>query len=371
MGLSTDVIIVGGGLSGLALADHLQRAGVDYQLFEARAKLGGRIKIGTVEDGNRQGAFDLGPAWFWPGQPRMRALIDRLGLTVFDQYATGTLSFEDERGQVFRERGYASMEGSYRIAGGLSRVIDGLAGGLDSERLHLDAPIGAVRDAGRVEALDRNGAMIVRGTRMVLALPPRVAETLGFDPMLPDRASQALRAIPTWMAGQAKIVAVYKTPFWRDAGLSGDAMSRFGPMVEIHDATDPTSDLGALFGFVGVPARAREGKRAALKEAALDQLTRLFGLEARTPLSLQVQDWAFEPETATEDDLAPPAGHPAYGLPHAVRDLWDSRLLFGSTETAPQFGGYLEGALEAAELMVDQITGGLSGLAAGRISAGT
>ena len=32
-----------------------------------------------------------------------------------------------------------------------------------------------------------------------------------------------------------------------------------------------------------------------------------------------------------------------------MRDLWDNRLMFAGTEVAAQFGGYLEGALEAAE----------------------
>jgi monoamine oxidase len=29
--------------------------------------------------------------------------------------------------------------------------------------------------------------------------------------------------------------------------------------------------------------------------------------------------------------------------------LWDNALVFGGTEVAPTFGGFLEGALEAAE----------------------
>lgn len=38
-----DVLIVGGGVAGLAGALHCQRAGVDYQLIEARGRLGGRV----------------------------------------------------------------------------------------------------------------------------------------------------------------------------------------------------------------------------------------------------------------------------------------------------------------------------------------
>ncbi|CDJ36159.1 uncharacterized protein EMH_0038020 [Eimeria mitis] len=38
-----DVLIVGGGVAGLAGALHCQRAGVDYQVIEARGRLGGRV----------------------------------------------------------------------------------------------------------------------------------------------------------------------------------------------------------------------------------------------------------------------------------------------------------------------------------------
>ncbi len=60
-------------------------------------------------------------------------------------------------------------------------------------------------------------------------------------------------------------------PFWREKGLSGDAMSRYGPLVEVHDATDPKTGLGALFGFVGVPATGRLGQDETIKTAAIEQ----------------------------------------------------------------------------------------------------
>lgn len=41
--------------------------------------------------------------------------------------------------------------------------------------------------------------------------------------------------------------------------------------------------------------------------------------------------------------------HPNYGLPCVLSGLSDEALVFGGTEVAPTFGGFLEGALEAAE----------------------
>ena len=41
--------------------------------------------------------------------------------------------------------------------------------------------------------------------------------------------------------------------------------------------------------------------------------------------------------------------HPNYGLPCVLSGLSDEALVFGGTEVAPTFGGFLEGALEATE----------------------
>jgi monoamine oxidase len=162
------------------------------------------------------------------------------------------------------------------------------------------------------------------------------------------------------MAGQAKIVAVYDQPYWRMAGLSGDAMSQYGPMAEIHDASPARGGPYGLFGFVGVPANIRKQYREDLLAAAREQLVRLFGPELANPVSLTLQDWAHELLTATRLDHVQAGRHPSYGMPLALNGLWDGRLQFGSTEMAPMFGGYLEGALEAAEFLANPGTGNLA-----------
>ena len=133
-------LIIGGGLSGLALADMLQTAGQDYILAEARNRFGGRI----MTEHYGAGYFDLGPAWFWPGQPRIAALINRLGLEKFDQFADGILTYEDERGTVERGRGFASMQGSSRLKGGLAALTQTLADRLPDARKRLNAQVVAL-----------------------------------------------------------------------------------------------------------------------------------------------------------------------------------------------------------------------------------
>ncbi|MEL6316929.1 MAG: FAD-dependent oxidoreductase, partial [Pseudomonadota bacterium] len=95
---------------------------------------------------------------------------------------------------------------------------------------------------------------------------------------------------------------------------------------------------------------ARRGARAALLDAARAQLGRVFGPEAAAPRDLLLMDWADEPlTTAAGDAAAPVTAHPAYGPPPKLGAPWDGRLHLAGAEHAAQFGGLLEGALEAAD----------------------
>jgi len=349
--LDTDVLIVGGGLSGLALAHALQQAGRDYLLIDARDRFGGRV---TSRAGDAPAAtahrYDLGPAWFWPGHDRVARLVDTFGLQAFEQYSIGNLVFQDERGAVRRDLAFATMAGALRLADGIASLTDALAATLPDGRTRLRHTVRSVArtDAGVEVTVDgMNGAL--RAGRVVCAVPPRiVADTVAFEPALTPSQLREMRAIPTWMAGHAKLVAVYDRPFWREAGLSGDGVSQRGPLAEIHDASPPDGSQGALFGFVGVPAAKRIEPGFDLESLAVAQLAAMFGPDAGTPRAVLIKDWAKDPLTATPADFTDAAGHPPYGLSGALRELWNDRLALASTETAPQFGGFLEGALEAA-----------------------
>jgi monoamine oxidase len=160
---------------------------------------------------------------------------------------------------------------------------------------------------------------------------------------------QALRDVPTWMAGHAKIVAIYDRPHWRDAGFSGDAISQKGPLAELHDASSGPDGPYAIFGFVGLPAAIRQGHRTEILDRARAQLSGLFGEEMSNPVEIHMEDWSQNPLTATQADAVAPQHHPAYGMPSALRGLFNDRVIFASSEMGRQFGGFLEGALEAAE----------------------
>jgi monoamine oxidase len=339
-----NTLIIGGGLSGLALADALNTKGDKFTLVEARDRLGGRIK--SLDHAGAQ--FDLGPAWFWEGQPRIAALISRFGLNAFAQHTEGFTLFEDAKGQVHTLRGVNPMYGSMRIEGGMAALTHALTRGLPASSVHLETAISAL-------ALDDNGVVATSADgvrfaadRVVCALPPRLAAQIKCTPALPEGAVAAMQGVPTWMAGQAKVIAVYDTPFWREQGMSGYVTSRRGPMHEIHDASPLRGGPYALFGFIGIPPKARRD-RDALDAHLRAQLGRVFGPRGADPAQLIVKDWATAPYTAARLDAQPMYAHPAYGMPAAVTALQKKKLYFCGSEVASEFGGYLEGALSAAD----------------------
>ena len=195
----------------------------------------------------------------------------------------------------------------------------------------------------------------MQANKVVLAIPPRVvAERIDFEPLLPKQVMQELRATPTWMAGHAKLFVHYQRPFWRDIGLSGDGISRRGPLMEIHDASPVEPGPGALFGFVGLPVGSPGREPDRLVEDAIRQLEQMFGPAAADPLDVIVKDWAEDIDTATPADNAS-GHHPQYGISPAIAALAEQGLWFASTEMASQFGGFVEGALEASQATLQQL----------------
>ena len=358
---SRDIVIIGGGLAGLHTAWRLQQEGLPWRLFEGRDRLGGRIESARDPSGQETG-IDLGPSWFWPHQARIQTLLQSLSLPAFEQYTHGAALFEQAPGQPpVRSQG-AGAALSYRVRGGTFALVSALAEALDSERLHTGQRLEqAVREGERwtLTLASRQGDQTLRADQLVLAVPPRLTRRFLSSAGLSAELDVALGRQQTWMSAQAKFVAAYTTPFWRQAGLAGEAFSRVGPQVEIHDASPEPADRGALFGFLGVPALQRRAlDEASLKHHCLNQLERLFGPEAAEPEFVVLRDWAQEPFTATETDLREAPAHAHFPADRFARELAELKLWLAGSEFALGEPGYLEGALEASSRVVDGLKAG-------------
>src|SRR5215467_11079827 len=81
-----DVLIVGGGLSGLYAARLLTAAGADVLVLEAQANVGGRTLTGHFRDGT---FVDDGGQWVSPGQDCIVNLAEELGVRLFPSWSEG------------------------------------------------------------------------------------------------------------------------------------------------------------------------------------------------------------------------------------------------------------------------------------------
>jgi len=81
-----DVIIVGGGFSGIAAARSLHRANKKFLLLEARERLGGRTYTRYFPDGKYA---DLGGQWIGPTQDRMYELANEHQVEWYETYNEG------------------------------------------------------------------------------------------------------------------------------------------------------------------------------------------------------------------------------------------------------------------------------------------
>lgn len=362
--MNEPIIIVGAGLSGLRAASMLISRGIACSVLEARGRIGGRIISSAAVDRPELGKFDLGPTWFWPQhEPVISNLVRELGLRAFEQHTEGAILFEQSQNAPIQRHVLpeGAVEESVRLIGGIGSLIDAVAATLPQGTVELNTSVTAINMDGEgtitLEAELADGKKkSIRAGAVILALPPRiVAQSIAFSPSLPAELMTSLIDKPTWMAGQAKAVAIFNRPFWREDGLSGQVMSWRGPLQEIHDASPPDTGYGALFGFFGLPVKMRHelGEEKVLK-LVVDQLTRLFGPSAEKPISLLYKDWSSDPDTAVDDDAKPLKTFPNYGRPTSA-GAWAKKIIFAGTETSSEHGGHLEGALRSAERAVFEV----------------
>jgi monoamine oxidase len=237
-----------------------------------------------------------------------------------------------------------------RLAGGTQQLSIRMAEEL-GDRVEFSAPVGAIRSEG-----DGVVAGEVRARRAIVAIPPALAGRITYDPPLPGSRDQLTQRMP--MGSVIKCMAVYEEPFWRDDGLSGQAVSLPGPTQVVFDNT-PANGSPGLIGFLeGREARELGAlSEAERRDAVLKGFQRLFGRRAGHPVEYVEKDWSTEPYSrGCYAGVLGPGAWTGYG--RALREPV-GRIHWAGTETATRWMGYMDGAIQsgkraAAEVMRDE-----------------
>lgn len=326
------IIIIGGGLSGLALAYFLKKNGIDTTILEASARFGGRIH--TVK-GALDTPLELGATWFSDVHVNLLELIEELGLTKYPQYSGGLSLFQTksfEPPQTFFVP--AADNPSYRIAGGTQMLIDILVQRLDNRHIYLNKKVKGIRQRESGLTVEVDDGELLNTDKVVVCIPPQLASAnIQFEPALPELIMKILPTVQTWMAGSIKFTLEYSEPFWRQEGYSGMLYSHAGIVMEMYDHTSFKEDQYGFTGFLNSAAAAYD--RDVRKEFVLRQLSELFGPKAAHPNTYFDKIWVDEFVIKGRPAILRPHqnnGHPVFSSAYM-----QGRLHFCGTETATEF----------------------------------
>jgi len=238
-----------------------------------------------------------------------------------------------------------------RFAQGMQGLSIGMAKAL-GDRVLLNQVVGSVRqDADGVRVLTDD--LEVRARYVIVALPPALAGRLRYAPPLTAARDLLTQRMP--MGTAIKMMLVYDTPFWREEGLSGMAVSDRDVPQLMYDNSPEDGSSGILLGFTeGIPARrwlleAPETRRAEAIRTAVD----CFGPKAANPSEFIELSWTEEEfSRGCYAGTMPPGAWISYGA--ALREPV-GRIHWAGTESATCWAGYVEGALQAGERAAAEI----------------
>ena len=439
-----DVVVVGGGLSGLYAARTLRAQGVEVKVVEARERVGGRTWSELVG----KGVFDVGGQWIGPGQRKVYTLAEELGLETFPTYVRGKKVLEVEgkvstyksavpsmsvlsliqmqgalsylertrkrippgaplnapnaeqldaetletwRQRFMKSKGILSvMDVAVRsifgvearelsalyflmylnAGGGLLRLGE-TQGGAQQDRFVKGAQSLSVGLAAQLQGdvmlgrpvsqivQDETGIKVVTDSEVVagrfaiVALPPALAARIRYEPMVSVGRDQLMQRHP--MGAAVKVLLTYDEAFWRDDGLSGEVLSADGPLSVVFDNTSHDGNQPALVGLVaGKHAQQWSAQPMTDRQRrVIGALIRYFGSSASAVRQYHERDWSLEPWTR-----GCPVGVMSPGvLTGCFQHLRkpEGRIHWAGTETATEWMGYMEGALQAGERAANEV----------------
>jgi len=281
-----DIVIIGAGLTGLALAYFLRDSNYNIQILEARWRLGGRIHTFThAMTKYALAPMEMGATWLGKKHTALTGLLDELELEIFEQRLGNTAVYEPistSPPQIVQLPD--NEQPSYRIKGGSIALIRRLAGEIkDYCPIHMEQPVIAIEEVGE-EMLVRTSTREIRCSKVVSTLPPYLLlNTVKFTSELPIELKNVMTQTHTWMGDSIKVGLHYWEPFWRSGNLSGTIFSNVGgtifsnvgPIPEMYDHADFEDKRFALKGFLnGVYHTVSKEERLGM---ILKQLRKYYG----------------------------------------------------------------------------------------------
>ncbi|XP_037095398.1 amine oxidase [flavin-containing] [Syngnathus acus] len=449
-GNTYDVVVVGGGISGLSAAKLLLESGLSPVVLEARDRVGGR----TFTARNKETKWvDLGGAYIGPTQNRILRLAKQYGVKTYKvneqeklaHYVEGKTyaykgffpltwnplihldfnnlfrTFDAMGKEIPREapwkaphaeewdhmsmqqliekicwtsatRRFAMLFVNVNVtsephevsalwflwyikqAGGTMRIFSTTNGGQErkflggsgqisecmarelGDRVKLQSPVYRIDQSGDMVLVETTDKQTYMAKYVIVATPPVLNLKMHFNPELPPLRNQLISRVP--MGSVIKCMVYYKENFWRKKGFCGSMVieEEGAPIGLTLDDTKPDGSVPAIMGFI----LARKCRRfcGLTKEERFKMICESFSKvlgteEALHAIHYEEKNWCEEEYSGgCYTAYFPPGILTQFG--RVLREPV-GRLYFAGTETATEWSGYMEGAVQAGERAAKEI----------------
>lgn len=288
--------------------------------------------------------FDAATNAIWGADPRDFSLL-------FAAWYIAAAGNSRNPGKFERLISTANGAQERRFVGGSQLISIKLAERL-GRRVVLESPVRAISRTRRGVAVESD-RLTVDAKRVIVTIPPAMTNQIAYDPPLPARRAQLIQRMPAGTLIKAE--ATYRRPFWRDHGLTGQAVSDTGPARTTFDNSPPDGKPGLIFGFIG-GEDARTWWHRPLEErraAVLDNFATYFGERARDPI-----DYVEDNAAAEEWIRGCPTTHWPTGVllnyGPAIRNPVH-RIHWAGSETSTYWVGYMDGAVRSGQRVADEV----------------
>jgi monoamine oxidase len=305
-------------------------------------------KQNNLHTPNGQALLDAGIEAVFAAEPRDISLLFGLFYTAS---ATNETTAPDIN-RLFSTPGGAQDS---RLVGGSQLISIRMAQRL-GRRVLLGQPVRLIEQT-RSGVRVTTDNMTVAAKQVIVTGPPAITALIRYQPDLPWMRAQLTQRYPQGTV--IKCEAVYDKPFWRDQGLTGQAVSLSGPVKVTFDNSPPDGSPGVMLGFIeGQDARrASQLSPADRRKAVLDSFVTYFGQPAANPRQYIEMNWSTEAWTR--------GCYVGFTAPGVLLDYGPAirapvgRIHWAGAETSDYWNGYMDGAVRSGERAAHEVLAAL------------
>ncbi|MCH5645087.1 MULTISPECIES: FAD-dependent oxidoreductase [unclassified Gordonia (in: high G+C Gram-positive bacteria)] len=221
-------------------------------------------------------------------------------------------------------------------------------------RMVYNAPVRTIATSGGIATVTSDAGTF-RGRKVIVAMSPAISDQIDYRPGLP--ASRVGLTRGYHMGAVSKFAALYRRPFWREKGLSGQVYGDGRPIDVTFESY--AEDRHILMGFISADAMRRLDRAPAhqIVRECIGNFVDYFGPEARDFIDYGIFKWDLEPWSR--------GGPVAVSSPGTLTRFGPALrapvgpIHWAGTETADYWTGYMDGAVRSGKRAAREVLGAL------------